>query len=138
MLAPLTPPIRNKNSCVVKVILDPEASIGRVARTVTVEIFRIIILGWYFVFPWLFTSIVTIAPLFITSLVLVMVGVYMFRNIVHLDFTDIKITLPSFLTIVLMPLSYNIVIGLSLVLSLMSLCTLSKISTKKYPLSFGL
>ena len=117
---------------------NPEASIGRVARTVTVEIFRIIILEWYFVFPWLFTSIVTIAPLFITSLVLVMVGVYMFRNIVHLDFTDIKITLPSFLTIVLMPLSYNIVIGLSLVLSLMSLCTLSKISTKKYPLSFGL
>ena len=113
---------------------NPEASIGRVARTVTVEIFRIIILEWYFVFPWLFTSIVTIAPLFITSLVLVMVGVYMFRNIVHLDFTDIKITLPSFLTIVFMPLSYNIVIGL---ISYIIMYVIEN-KQKKYPLSFGL
>ena len=72
-----------------------------------------VVIGLLFILALFFTPIVTIVPLFIASPALVMVGVYMFRNIVHMDFTDMKIAVPSFLTIVLMPLSYNIVIGLS-------------------------
>lgn len=66
-----------------------------------------------FLLALFFTPVVTIVPMFIASPALVMVGVYMFRNIVHMDFSDANIAVPSFLTIVLMPLSYNIVIGLS-------------------------
>ncbi len=69
--------------------------------------------GVLFILALFFTPIVTIVPLFIAAPALVMVGVYMFRNIVHMDFSDMKIAVPSFLTIVMMPLSYNIVIGLS-------------------------
>ncbi len=69
--------------------------------------------GLLFIAALFFTPVVTIVPLFIAAPALVMVGIYMFRNIVHMDFSDPKIAIPSFLTIVLMPLSYNIVIGLS-------------------------
>lgn len=69
--------------------------------------------GLLFILALFFTPIVTIVPLFIASPALVIVGVYMFRNIVNMEFTDMKLAVPCFLTIVLMPLTYNIVIGLS-------------------------
>ncbi len=72
-----------------------------------------LVTGILFILALFFTPIVTIVPLFIAAPALVMVGVYMFRNIAKMEFTDMKIAVPSFLTIVLMPLSYNIVIGLS-------------------------
>ncbi len=75
--------------------------------------FASVITALLFVLALFFTPIVTIVPLFIAAPALVMVGIYMFKNIIHMDFSDMKIAIPSFLTIVLMPLSYNIVIGLS-------------------------
>ncbi|MGL5955185.1 MAG: NCS2 family permease, partial [Brevinema sp.] len=72
-----------------------------------------LVTGILFIIALFFTPIVTIVPFFVASPALVMVGIYMFRSIVHMDFSDIKIAVPSFLTIVMMPLSYNIAIGLS-------------------------
>lgn len=69
--------------------------------------------GLLFILALFFAPLVTIVPLFVAAPALVVVGVYMFRNITRIDFTDLKIAFPAFLTIVLMPLSYNIVIGLS-------------------------
>ncbi|MGL4560747.1 MAG: hypothetical protein ACRCV0_00455 [Brevinema sp.] len=37
----------------------------------------------------------------------------MFHNVTKLDFSDLTVAIPSFLTIILMPLTHNIVIGLS-------------------------
>ncbi len=75
--------------------------------------FASVITALLFILALFFTPIVTIVPLFIAAPALVIVGVYMFKNIVHMDFSNMKTAIPSFLTIVLMPLSYNIVIGLS-------------------------
>ena len=44
---------------------------------------------------------------------LVMVGVFMFKSVKDLDLQDIKIAVPAFITIIFMPLTYSISIGLS-------------------------
>ncbi len=72
-----------------------------------------LVVGILFLLALFFAPIVTIVPLFIASPALVMVGIYMFRNISKIDFSDLKTAVPCFLTILLMPLTYNIVIGLS-------------------------
>ena len=37
----------------------------------------------------------------------------MFKSIGNIDFTDMKLAIPAFITIVMMPLTYSISIGLS-------------------------
>ena len=44
---------------------------------------------------------------------LVVVGVFMFRNVAHIDFRRLDIAVPAFLTIVLMPLTHSISTGLA-------------------------
>ena len=43
-----------------------------------------------------------------------MVGVFMFRNIREIDFTDLKSAVPAFLTMLLMPLTFSIATGLTI------------------------
>lgn len=45
---------------------------------------------------------------------LIYVGVLMIKSIVEIDFTNIKYALPSFLTIIIMPLSYSITDGIGI------------------------
>lgn len=45
---------------------------------------------------------------------LIYVGVLMIKNIVDVDFTNIKYALPSFLTMIIMPLSYSITDGIGI------------------------
>ena len=49
---------------------------------------------------------------FATAPALVIVGIYMFKNITQIDFTDFETAVPAFLTIVMMPLTYSISTGL--------------------------
>ena len=49
---------------------------------------------------------------FATAPALIIVGIYMFKNIGELDFTDFETAVPAFLTIVIMPLTYSISTGL--------------------------
>lgn len=58
------------------------------------------------------TPIIAMVPAFATAPALIVVGIYMFRSIGKIDFTDMEIAAPSFLTIVLMPLAYSISMGL--------------------------
>ena len=44
---------------------------------------------------------------------LIIVGVYMFKNVAHIDFSRFETGLPAFLTIILMPLTYSISMGLA-------------------------
>ncbi|MGM0507809.1 MAG: NCS2 family permease [Fusobacteriota bacterium] len=66
-----------------------------------------------FLLALLFTPIIGIVPAFATAPALIIVGVYMFKNIKEIDFGDFEVAIPAFLTIVLMPLTYSISIGLS-------------------------
>ncbi|MGL4344320.1 MAG: NCS2 family permease [Cellulosilyticaceae bacterium] len=60
----------------------------------------------------LFTPLLGVVPSFAASPALVMVGVFMFSNIRNIDFSNNKIAVPAFITVLLMPLSYSISIGL--------------------------
>ncbi len=52
-------------------------------------------------------------PAFATAPALIIVGVFMFRNISQIDFFDFKTAVPAFLTMILMPLSFSIATGLT-------------------------
>lgn len=53
-----------------------------------------------------------VVPGFATAPALIVVGVFMFRNVQRIDFENFAIAVPSFLTIILMPLTYSISMGL--------------------------
>lgn len=60
----------------------------------------------------IFTPILGIVPTYAASPALVMVGVFMFNNIKYVNFEDSKIAVAAFVTVLLMPLTYSISIGL--------------------------
>ncbi len=61
----------------------------------------------------LFTGVIGIVPGYAAAPALVMVGVHMFRNIKDIDFKDLEVAIPAFLTIIIMPLTYSISLGIS-------------------------
>lgn len=66
-----------------------------------------------FLVALIFTPLIKIVPAFATAPALVMVGVFMFKNIHKVDFSDLSIGIPVFLTLIMMPLTYSISIGLA-------------------------
>ena len=60
----------------------------------------------------LVTPLIAIVPSFATAPALIVVGIYMFRNIREINFKDMEIAIPAFLTMILMPLTYSISMGL--------------------------
>jgi AGZA family xanthine/uracil permease-like MFS transporter len=65
-----------------------------------------------FLVALVFTPIISIVPAFATAPALIIVGVFMFKNIKNIDFADFSESVPAFLTIILMPLTYSISTGL--------------------------
>lgn len=66
-----------------------------------------------FVLALLFSPLAAVVPAFATAPALMMVGVYMFQNVRHIDFDDFVECVPAFLTVILMPLTYSISTGLT-------------------------
>jgi AGZA family xanthine/uracil permease-like MFS transporter len=60
-----------------------------------------------------FTPVIGIVPAFATAPALIIVGVYMFKNLINIDLHKIEIAIPAFLTIILMPLTYSISTGIT-------------------------
>lgn len=73
-----------------------------------------LVTGILFLFALFFSPVVAVVPGYATASALIIVGVYMFKQIVDLDFKDLKTLFPCFIIIVMMPLTYSISIGLSL------------------------
>ncbi|MPQ43517.1 NCS2 family permease [Clostridium tarantellae] len=71
-----------------------------------------IVTAGLFILTLIFTPLLSIVPSYAASAALVMVGVFMFTNIKNIDFHDIKIAVPAFITILFMPLTYSISTGL--------------------------
>lgn len=72
-----------------------------------------IVTALLFIVALFFTPLIALVPIYATAPALVVVGIFMFKNIrkISLDkFTDI---VPVFLTVVLMPLTYSISLGLT-------------------------
>ncbi len=69
--------------------------------------------GVLFLAALFITPIIGIVPAFATAPALIIVGVYMFKNVASIDFRSFEIGVPAFLTIILMPLTYSISMGLA-------------------------
>lgn len=61
----------------------------------------------------LFTGVIGMVPSYATAPALIMVGIHMFRNIKQIEFQDLEVAIPAFLTIIIMPLTYNISLGIA-------------------------
>ena len=61
----------------------------------------------------LFSPVIAAVPGFATAPVLVITGVYMFKNVRHLDYARLDELIPAVLTMILMPLTYTISVGIA-------------------------
>ena len=93
----------------VTTLSETAAGISAGARTGLASLF----IGFFFFLSMFFTPIIGVIPAFATSPALIIVGVYMFKNIIDINFHDFKEAIPVFVTLLLMPLTYSISIGLS-------------------------
>jgi len=67
-----------------------------------------------FLLALFFSPLIGAVPAFATAPALIIVGVFMFRNIRKIDFNDLKSAVPAFLTMLLMPLTFSIATGLTI------------------------
>ena len=67
-----------------------------------------------FLLSLFFTPLINIVPGYATAPALIIVGIFMFRQLAGLDVSDFKILFPAFITIFTMPLTYSISTGLAL------------------------
>jgi AGZA family xanthine/uracil permease-like MFS transporter len=72
-----------------------------------------VVTGILFLAALFFAPLIGAVPGFATAPALVIVGVFMFRNIKEIDFSDMKSAVPAFLTMILMPLTFSIATGLT-------------------------
>ncbi len=68
--------------------------------------------GVMFVFALFLAPIFAVIPTAATSAVLIIVGLFMVSSLSSIDFEDYKVALPAFITIIFIPLSYNIATGI--------------------------
>ena len=90
------------------VFIDSAAGIGEGARTGLASV----VTGVLFLAAMFLTPLTQIVPLEVAAATLVVVGAMMMSQIADIDFTDFRVALPAFLTIVVMPLTYNIANGI--------------------------
>lgn len=74
--------------------------------------FASIITGVLFLLACLFAPICGIVPSAATAPALIIVGIFMMKNVKYIDWTDMEIAIPAFLTIAMMPFSYSISDGI--------------------------
>lgn len=93
-----------------------------------------------FALSLLLSPIFLAIPAFATAPALIVVGFYMFTNVVHIDFSDMSEAIPCYICIVAMPFFYSISEGISMgIISyvIINLCTgkLKKITPLMYILA---
>lgn len=66
-----------------------------------------------FLLALFFAPLIGAVPSFAMAPALIIVGVFMFRSIREIDFSDFRVAVPAFLTIILMPLTFSIATGLT-------------------------
>jgi len=89
--------------------VESASGIAAGARTGLASIFTAIL----FLFALFFAPVIGIVPGYATAPALIIVGIYMFKNIVNINFTRLTEGIPAFLTIILMPFTSSISTGLA-------------------------
>ncbi|WP_431892712.1 NCS2 family permease [Cellulosimicrobium funkei] len=92
------------------VFVDSAAGVGEGARTGLASV----VTGGLFLVAMFLTPLTAVVPIEVASAVLVVVGAMMMGQIKEIDLTDFTVTLPVFLTIVTMPLTYSIANGIGI------------------------
>lgn len=100
-----------------------------------------LISGLLFLISLLFIPFINLIPNEVIAPILIIIGSLMIKGIVHIDFNDISEAIPSFLIIVLIPLTFSIVDGIAfgfISYTLMKLVTKKKeqLSLVMYIISF--
>jgi AGZA family xanthine/uracil permease-like MFS transporter len=72
-----------------------------------------VVTGLLFLVALFVTPLIAVVPAFATAPALIVIGVFMFRNVAQVDFRRLDAAVPAFLTIVLMPLTHSISTGLA-------------------------
>jgi AGZA family xanthine/uracil permease-like MFS transporter len=88
--------------------IESASGIGEGARTGIASL----VTGALFLVAMLFSPLVTIVPYEAATPALVVVGFLMMTQVRHINFLDYEIGIPAFLTIVLMPFTYSITVGI--------------------------
>ena len=88
--------------------IESASGVGEGARTGLASV----VTGFMFLLATVFTPLVEVIPNEAATPALVLVGFLMMVQVRNIDWDDIEIALPAFLTIVLMPFTYNITVGI--------------------------
>ncbi|MDO5083694.1 MAG: NCS2 family permease [Arachnia propionica] len=96
----------SSNTC----YIESTAGVGEGARTGLASV----VTGLAFLASVLIAPLVNIVPSEAAAPVLVFVGFLMIAQVVDVDWTDPEVGIPAFLTIILMPFSYSITVGIGI------------------------
>lgn len=88
--------------------IESASGVGEGARTGLASIFT----GLLFLVASFFTGVVQAIPSEAAVPALVLVGFLMMQQVKNIDWDDLEIAIPAFLTIVLMPFTYSITVGI--------------------------
>ena len=88
--------------------IESASGVGEGARTGLASL----VTGALFLLTMFFTPVVEAIPSEAAVPALVLVGFLMMQQVTHIDWADVEIALPAFLTIVLMPFTYSISVGI--------------------------
>ncbi len=88
--------------------IESASGVGEGARTGLASV----VTGVMFLLATIFTPLVEVIPNEAATPALVLVGFLMMVQVRNIDWDDVEIALPAFLTIVLMPFTYNITVGI--------------------------
>ncbi len=88
--------------------IESAAGVGEGARTGLASV----VTGVLFLLSMLFAPLVDIIPSEAAVPALVLVGFLMMQQVKGIDWDDVEIAIPAFLTIVLMPFTYSITVGI--------------------------
>ena len=88
--------------------IESATGVGEGARTGLASV----VTGVMFLLATVFTPLVAVIPYEAATPALVLVGFLMMTQVRHIDWDDVEVALPAFLTIVLMPFTYNITVGI--------------------------
>jgi AGZA family xanthine/uracil permease-like MFS transporter len=88
--------------------IESAAGVGEGARTGLASV----VTGAMFLLATFFSPLVTMVPYEAATPALVVVGYLMMRQVKEIDWDDLEIAFPAFLTIVLMPFTYSITAGI--------------------------
>ena len=90
------------------VFIESASGIAEGARTGLANVLT----GALFLLAMFFTPLYSVVPIEAAAPALVVVGALLMRQITQIDFTEFRLALPAFLTIVVMPFTYSIANGI--------------------------